>query len=100
MGDIGGVTCYTDRHGRKVFYKKAPPTKPPSPSQVKQRDRFRRAVTAWKALSTPEKAALERAVHTACLCLTGQNLYTASSLRPLAAVYPTIPRQTGEPLPP
>jgi hypothetical protein len=99
MGDMGGYTCYTDRHYRKVFYKKAPPDKPPSPSQQACRRRFREAVNAWKALSTDDKAALERAVHTASLCLTGQNLYTACALRAAFDVYATVGRQTGETLP-
>lgn len=99
MGDVGGFTIYTDRHFRKVVYDKAPPDKPASPAQRITRDRFRSAVQAWKALTPDEKASLERAVHTASLCLTGQNLYTSCALKHADAVYQTIARQTGETLP-
>ena len=100
MGDCGGFTMYTDRHGRKVIYKKAPPEKPASRLQRIVRDRFRAAVEAWKILSDAEKAALERAVKRTSLCLTGQNLFTSCSLRSASGVYATIARQAKEILPP
>lgn len=100
MGDCGGYTIYTDRYGRKVFYKKAPPDKPASPLQRHHRDRFRDAVVAWKALDDAEKQSLEAAVASASLCLTGQNLYTSCALRHDAATYMTVERQTAVQLPP
>jgi hypothetical protein len=100
MGDCGGFTIYTDRFGRKVFYKKAPPKEPASPLQRHHRDRFRDAVFAWKLLLDDEKRQLELAVHRASLCLTGQNLYTSCALRHDEAVYMTIADQTHTNLPP
>lgn len=100
MGDVDGLTVYTDRHGRKIFYKKAPPKEPPSSRQVHFRSRFRAAVNAWIALSDDDKQQLETAVARAALCLTGQNLFTSCALRDKPDVYATIAHQTGTTLPP
>jgi hypothetical protein len=100
MGDVSGYTVYTDRFGRKIWYKKAPPKEPPSPRQLEQRRRFRDAVNAWIALSEPEKLALEEAVRKTSLCLTGQNLFTSCALKHADDVYATLAKQTGETLPP
>lgn len=100
MGDVAGITVYTDRHFRKVAYKKAPPDKPASPSQRAYRDRFAFAVRAWKSLNDEQKAQLEVAVHRASLCLTGQNLFTSCLLRSKQTVYETVARQTNTVLPP
>jgi hypothetical protein len=100
MGDVGGLTCYTDRNFKKVFYQKAPPQLPASPRQRLLRDRFAAAVTAWKALTDDDKAALERAVKKTSLCLTGQNLFTSCSIKCKPDVYATIAAQAGEVLPP
>jgi hypothetical protein len=100
MGDLGGFTIYTDRFYRKVWYPRAPPHKPPSAAQRHFRARFKAAVAAWKSLSDSDKAALERAVHTLSLCLTGQNLFTSCALRSAFEAYETIGRQSSEVLPP
>src|ERR1041385_6973737 len=100
MGDVAGYTCYTDRYGRKVYYKKAPPDKPPSGRQALQRRRFQLAVAAWKSLTDAEKHSLEEACRRSSLCLTGQNLYTSCSLRGDFGTYATIEEQPAIQLPP
>ena len=99
QGDLGGVSIYTDRFGKKVWYPKAPPHKPPSEKQLAHRQRFRLAQAAWKALTADQKATLELATNRASLCLTGQNLYIGTALRNLQGPYETIGRQTGLTLP-
>lgn len=94
-GDVAHVTIYTDRHGRKVEYPIAPPTKPPSRLQRIQRDRFRRAQAAWMALSDADKATLERVVANCSLALTGQNLYIALALRNNLRLQESLSRHTG-----
>lgn len=74
-GDLGGMTIYTDRFGKKVYYPKAPPTKPPSPLQVIQRGRFRLAQADYMQLPSADKRAFELLAQRASLCLTGQNLF-------------------------
>lgn len=98
-GDVSGFTCYTDKFGRKVWYKKAPPDKPPSQRQLDRRRLFKLAVEAWKNLTAEEKQQLEIAASKASLCLTGQNLYTSCSLRAAEGTYRTIERQTHTTLP-
>lgn len=98
-GDIGGVTCYTDRFGRKTVYPISPPDKPASPEQTTLRGRFAQAVAAWKALTAQEKANLEEACRKASLRLTGQNLYISAALKGMNANVQAIARQTGISLP-
>lgn len=99
-GDLAGYTCYTDKYGRKIFYPRAPPDKPPTQAQLQRRDLFRQAVLAWKSLSTDDKANLEAAVARTSLCLTGQNLYVSCSMRQDPSAYDAISRQSNLALPP
>lgn len=98
-GDLGGVTCYTDRYGRKTVYPIAPPEKPPSPEQTVLRSKFRTAQAAWKALTPAEKANLEEACRRASLRLTGQNLYISAATKKMNANVQALAAQTGIPLP-
>lgn len=98
-GDVGGVTIYTDRFGRKTVYPIAPPDKPPSSQQTTLRTRFQTAQQAWKALTTQEKANLENACRKANLRLTGQNLYISAAMTDGNANVQAIGRQTGFTLP-
>jgi len=99
-GDVAGYTIYTDMKGRKVAFPIAPPKEPPSPAQIKHRDRFRRAQAAWTALTLTQKADLERATQIASLAMTGQNFYLAVALQTNSKLVETIERQTGIDLPP
>ncbi len=98
-GDVDEITIYTDRFGRKVAFPKAPPEKPPSPRQIHQRERFRLAHVAWKALTDSEKAQLELAALRGSLVMTGQNLYISVALRNDSLALLTLQRQTQTNLP-
>ncbi len=98
-GDVGGLTVYTDRFGRKVAYPKSPPDKPPSDLQIAQRTRFREAQAAWSALDLGQKLNLELAVMKSSICMTGQNLYITVALKNDQAGLDTIARQTDLTLP-
>lgn len=94
-GDLGGLTIYTDRWGRKIAFAKSPPQKPATALQRMHRDRFRAAQQQYMALSPQVKADWENLVRRTCLCMTGQNLYihlaTKSAPRDLA----TLINQSG-----
>jgi hypothetical protein len=94
-GDIGGITLYTDRFGRHVSYPVAPPKEPPSPLQIAHRNRFRLAVTNWKALDQATRADWEALSKAAWLMMTGHNLWVLLSLNPDPAALNTLCRQTG-----
>lgn len=98
-GDIGGLTIYTDKHGRKVAFPKAPPKEPPSPAQVHQRQRFQAAQAAWKSLSSEDKQQLETATIRGSIVMTGQNLFISVSLRNDNDALITLARQTNTQLP-
>lgn len=94
-GDVDGVTIYTDRHGRKVSYKKAPPLKPASVLQALQRGRFRDAMTNWRNSTPAVKADWENASLRLALCMTGLNLWLHFSLKGRAAALTTLSLQSG-----
>lgn len=94
-GDLGGLTIYTTKHGKKVWYQEAPALKPASAMQQAQRDRFASAQAEWKSLSPSIKADLEALVNKASLCLTGQNLWIRVAIRHEAETLNTLMRQTG-----
>lgn len=98
-GDIGDYTVFTDKFGRKIPFPRAPPDKPPSALQQRQRLRFKFAQSQWKALSSVQKENLETACRTLALTLTGQNLYISAILRDDPVSYETVSRQSGVPLP-
>lgn len=98
-GDIGGVSVWTDRHGRKTLYPIAPPKHPASTEQALFRTRFGQAVAAWKALTPTQKENLENACRMMSLRLTGQNLYVSAALKNMNANVQAIARQTGLTLP-
>lgn len=99
-GDLGGITIYTDRFGRKVAFPKAPPDKPPSAAQIEQRTRFANAQKAWAALTPSEKQSLEDAVNKSGIVMTGHNLYISVALTNQQESLDTVARQTGLTLPP
>ena len=94
-GDINGISIYTDRHGRKIAYEKAPPTKPASVLQALQRGRFRDAMANWKAATTAIKTDWENASLKASLCMTGLNMWLHFSLKGRTEALFTISSQTG-----
>lgn len=98
-GDIGPLTIYTDRHGRKVFYPRSPPKEPPTARQVLQRERFKQARSDWNALSREDKERLELASNRCNLCMTGQNIWLTAALTGNTGWYETLGRQAHLTLP-
>lgn len=94
-GDVGGYTLYTDRWGRKVAFPQSPPKEPPSPMQVKQRNRFASSVANWVAETREVKNTWEQLSLAANVCMTGHNLYIHYSLSNDQPALDTLIAQTG-----
>ncbi len=97
-GDVDGITIYTDRHGRKVSYKKAPPLKPASVLQALQRGRFRDAMANWRDATQAVRDDWETASLRTHLCMTGLNLWLHFSLKGRQPALDTISAQALLPL--
>lgn len=94
-GDIGGYTIYTDRFGRKTVYPVSPPDKPASPLQLIQRNRFRDALTNWKAASQAVRDDWEASSLALGLCMTGLNMWLHFTLKGRLPALQTLNRQSG-----
>lgn len=94
-GDLGPFTIYTKPDRVRVAFIKAPPTKPPTERQIAQRDQFRAAAIAWKALAQADR----NNWHTVCrylsLYLHGYNLFVYWFLSHDDASIRTVERQSG-----
>ena len=98
-GDCGDLTMYTDRFGRKIWFPKSPPKKPPSAKQAALRLEFKNAQASYMALSVSEKKNLEDACRKTSIPLTGQNLWIHTKMTLDKDAYLTIQRQSGITLP-
>lgn len=94
-GDIGPLTCYRNKHGKIVWYAKAPPTCPASPAQTIYRDKWRAAAVAWNALGPDLRARWELASKRASLRITGYNLWIYFSTTGDADAVRTVEGITG-----
>jgi len=94
-GDVDGITIYTDRHGRKVAYPKAPPKEPPTKMQVDCRARFKAAQAQYMAMSQADRDDYEDLSRAAALCLTGQNLVIHVAMKGAFGLLDTLMQQTG-----
>jgi hypothetical protein len=81
-GDLAGWTWYTTKRGKVVAYPQAPPTKPPSPLQVIQRQRFKAAREAWLRQTAAVRANWNLLCDRLGICMTGINLYISLALVP------------------
>ena len=93
-GDVGGLTAYTDRYGRNVFYKAAVPQKPPSALQILQRDRFRKAMRSWAKLTVAERTDYRTACDDLSFCMLGHNLWILLCLRHDDELWETLCQQS------
>jgi len=98
-GDIGGYTCYTDRHMRKVVFPAAPPKVPRSILQAHQRQFFAIASADWQQLSPETQQAYERASKKLSLPMAGRNLFFSLAFRQDDQLRRTLERQSRETLP-
>ena len=94
-GDVDGITIYTDRHGRKVAYPKAPPKEPPTQMQVDVRAKFKAAQAEYMGLTPQQKEDYELLTKAASLCMTGQNIFISTAMRHTQGILDTIQLQTG-----
>ena len=94
-GDLGGLTAYTSKRGKVVWFLKAPPTCPPSYWQIHQRNVFRLIAMAWKAFSDDRREQWHLAEVRGNLNITGYNLFTWWCINRDHAIIHTIERQTG-----
>lgn len=89
-GDIGPLTIYTDRFGRKVPFPRSPPKQPPSAKQSERRSQFRQAVINYMALSKGEKQKWENLTKKLSIPQTGQNLYISLSFSQDNSAFQTV----------
>lgn len=94
-GDLGDLTIYTDRFGKKVAFPKTPPDKPPTSQQNHQRARFFLAQEEWFTQTEQVKKDLEDMCRLGNVPMTGQNLWISVALRGDFAAYKTLQNQTG-----
>lgn len=95
-GDWGPLTTYTSRRGQIVVFPKAPPTSPPSPRQLTERQRFRNAAAAWWALTAAKRDAWLLAARRAHLSIGGYNLWLWYLNNPQdTSIIRTVERQSG-----
>ena len=99
QGDLGPITCYTSRQNKVVWYLKAPPTKPASWLQTRQRNLFRYAGFAWQGLTPFGRFLWKCAALDAHLRITGYDLFTYLCTTGDEEAIKTVERQTGIELP-
>ena len=94
-GDFGPLTMYRSARGRIVAYPKSPPTKPPTPWQISQREAFRAAARLWAIFAPSLKPNWERAAKRLSLKCTGYNLFLFFILKEGEAYIRTLERQSA-----
>jgi hypothetical protein len=94
-GDVGNVTIYTDRFGKKVTFPKTPPKHAPTYNQLYRRTLFAQAQRLWSDLTAEQKADWENLTRRASIAMTGQNLLIHVALKNDMAMLQTLMRQTG-----
>lgn len=102
QGDVGPLTCYTNKR-QIVMFLKAWLRDPASLKQIAHRNRIRAVARNWKAEPSWVRHNYERATKQLSLYLNGYNLYMSASMNDDAAdAIATLERQTGLvlPLPP
>jgi len=95
QGDMGDITCYTNKQDQVVWYLKAPPDKPPSWLQTRQRNLFRYAASGWRSLDWYNKWCWGWAAQAAHLRISGYNLWMYRYTTGDDKAIQTIERQVG-----
>lgn len=91
-GDLADLTCYTSKRNRIVWFPKAPPQKPPSVLQIRNRNRFRLAAAAWQRKTQEQRNEWNAAARHCHLSLSGYTLWVFWQLRRDEDVIRTIER--------
>ncbi len=97
-GDLGPFTIYTSRRAGTVWFVKAPPLSPPSVLQIRQRNAFRLAAEAWRALLPTRRAAWSQAARRAHLIVHGYTLWVWWQTKRDRQALATIERLSRTPL--
>jgi len=94
-GDIADLTIYRNKRGKLVWLKKTWPDKPPSPTQIIQRDRLIAAATDWRRLTRDQQQQWHTAARRASLSMHGYTLFVSFHMRPDPRALQTLARQTS-----
>lgn len=94
-GDLGGLTCYSNRKRKVVWFIKTYSKKPPSIRQIHQRLKFTAGAKAWQTIGITEQQKWHAAAHAAYLDLTGYTLFLCHTLHPMPESIATIERLSG-----
>lgn len=95
FGDLGGLTAYTTRRRRVVWFPKSPPQKAPSPAQTAQRNQFRLAAQAWRAIGAEERAKWNEAVKHSHITIIGYHAFVGWQRRRNLGMLKTLERNSG-----
>lgn len=98
QGDLGPWTIFNTRRGQGVVFVKAPPRTPPSYYQIRQRNRFRRAMFHWNQLTLQEKQSWENATKIARLRMSGVALFNSAYCNPEPLRLQNLATRTGQTL--
>jgi hypothetical protein len=96
-GDVGPLTCYTNRR-QTVWFLKAWLSDPATPRQIAHRDRVRAAARLWKQLCPGARRRWEIVSKKAGTKLTGYNLWVHWIMTGEDGPIETISRQAGHTL--
>lgn len=94
-GDLGPFTIYTSKRKGVVWFLRAPPTKPPTYLQRRQRNAFRLAAKAWRATPSSGRTNWSLAARAAGLRISGFNLFVYYHVKHDRPTIATIERITG-----
>lgn len=92
-GDLGGLTCWTNKNGRKVWMVRETPKEPPTHLQLAQRQRWRVAMQYWNDMSRAQKDDWNTMTLRLSIPMSGTGLWVKISLKNLLNVMPTLERQ-------
>lgn len=94
-GDLGPYTIYTSKRHKIVFFPKAPPKKPPTELQRRERAIFTSVAFLWRALPAATRADWKLATQRARLTISGYNLFTYYHSTKDREAIATVERHSG-----
>jgi hypothetical protein len=81
-GDFGPWTFYTSRRRKVIRFPRAPPTKPPTYLQRRQRRTFTAIATCWMAATEPQRQWWRDLAQLNRVAITPYNLFVAYWSKP------------------
>lgn len=100
QGDLGPLTVYKSTRKKYVWFGKAPPLNPPSPTQAAMRNVFRLTAMEWRSLTEEQRATWKSAAADAGLRCTGPALFLWWLRKRDNGALQTIARKARVSLPP